>query len=332
MKKLLLFAFILMLFTGCSKQKKYDYTYFDVFDTYSTLTIYSNKPKDEVDKINNQLHLELQNLHKLFDIYNNYENMNNLKTVNDNAGIKPVIVDKKLLDLIEYGKNAYSLTDGNLNIAMGSVLKIWHTCRENANNGNLPSIPSFETLNLASKNTDINSIIIDKNLSTIYISNPNTSIDVGSIAKGYCADYGIEFLKEKGVDIALLNLGGNVKSLNNNLKETFTVGVISPNNSEQFVDKVKISNQSAVSSGNYQRFFEYNDEKYHHIIDPKTLYPANNNKSVTIVSNSSLTADTFSTTLFILPYEQGKELAKKHNLSVIWVDINNKVYKTENLQ
>ena len=105
---------------------------------------------------------------------------------------------------------------------------------------------------------------------------------------------------------------------------------MSPNNTEEYINTVDLSNQSAVSSGNYQRYYEYEGKKYHHIIDNKTLFPANYNKGVTVVTNSSLEGDIYSTALFILPYEEGSKLAKQNNIKALWITYDNKEYETEN--
>lgn len=326
MKKIFYLIFLMSFLCGCSSQK-YNFTYVDVFDTYSTLTIYSSNYKDS-KTISNDLHTELLKLNKLFDIYNNYKDLNNLKTVNDNAGLQPVKVDKNIIELLKAGKEAYYITEGTVNIAMGSVLEIWHNYRENALNNGIFKIPSLNELQEANKHTDINSIIIDEKESTVYIKDKYTSIDVGAIAKGYSADFAANYLKNRGITAALLNLGGNVICINDNKKENWKIGITSPEKPDEYIDKISISNQSAVSSGNYQRYYEYNGKRYHHIIDGTTLYPSISNKGVTVVSDSSLKGDIFSTALFILPYENGAELADKNNIQAMWITSDGNKYKT----
>lgn len=328
MKKIILLAALLFLLCGCGTQK-YTTEYLDIFDTYSTLTIYTNS-NDKFSEISEELHQELLTLNKNFDIYNNYEGINNIKTINDNAGIKPVTVDNETLQLIKKGKEAYTKTNGTVNIALGSVLKIWHNYRENALNNGIAAIPTAQELTEAEKHTDINSIIIDEENSTVFINDSNTSIDVGAIAKGYAADYAAEFLRNKGIDTALLNLGGNVIAINDGDKKSWKTGIISPDNSEEYISTFDLSNKSAVTSGNYQRYYEYEGKKYHHIIDKETLFPADNNKSVTIIADSSLDGDIFSTALFILPYEEGIKLADENNIEAMWITSDDKQYETSN--
>lgn len=326
MKKIILLIGLTLLLCGCGEEK-YTTEYLDVFDTYSTLTIYTND-REKSDEVSKELHNELLSLNKKFDIYNSYEGINNIKTINDNAGIKPVKLDIETLSLIKKGKEAYTKTNGAVNIALGSVLKIWHNYRTDALDNNIYALPLREELEEANKHTDINSIIIDEINSTVYISDKYTSIDVGAIAKGYAADYAAEFLREKGINAALLNLGGNVIALTDKTKENWKTGVMSPDNTEEYIATMDLSNESAVTSGNYQRYYEYDGKKYHHIIDGKTLYPSEYNKEVTVVAKSSLEGDIFSTALFILPYDEGAKLVSENNIKAMWITSDNKEYKT----
>ncbi|MGN1318168.1 MAG: FAD:protein FMN transferase, partial [Lachnospirales bacterium] len=302
MKKFLVLFFMLFL-TGCSLEK-YETYYTDLFDTFSSFTCYTDSQKD-FDDTSDKLYDKLSNLNKNLDIYNNYQGLNNIKTINDNAGISPVKVEKDVLEIIKTGKEAYTLTNGKINIAMGSVLKIWHNYREDAlNNPENAKVPTKEELETANKHTDINSIVIDEENSTVFITDKDTSIDVGALAKGFCCDKAKDFLNENVKGASLLNLGGNIICINDNNKKTFEIGVQDPDNEKDYIEKKSLSDTSAVTSGNYQRYFEVNGEKYHHIIDPETLMPANYNKSVTIFCNDSTKADIFSTYLFMLPYEE----------------------------
>lgn len=326
MKRLLTVFFLLFILSGCSSQK-YETSFLDVFDTFSSLTVYTND-RETFNSASEDLHKELLRLNMLFDIYNDYDNINNIKTINDNAGIKPVKVDREIIELITAGKDAYEKTNGTVNIALGSVLKIWHNYRENALNNGVYAIPSTEELSEANKHTDINSVIVDEENSTVYISDKYTSIDVGAIAKGYSADYAADFLRNNGIDSALINLGGNVIGINGKNKTDWTIGVTSPDSPNEYTDKIIIENESAVSSGNYQRYYEYNGTRYHHIIDGKTLFPAQNNKGITVISSSSLEGDIFSTALFILPYDEGKKLAEENNINALWISTDGNTYKT----
>lgn len=308
--------------TGCS-QTKYDSYYMNIFDTFSTFSCYADN-ETEFNKVNKELEQYLIDLNKKYDIYNDYD-FANIKTINDNAGIKAVKVDSDIIELIKFGKDTYNITDGTVNIAMGSVLEIWHKYRTDAIDNNKVAVPSMEELKKAAEHTDINSIEIDENNSTVFIKDKLTRIDVGAIAKGFSADKAKDFLKSKGVTDALLNLGGNVIGINGENRKSWTTGVQNPDNDSDYITKYDLVNQSAVTSGNYQRYYEYEGKRYHHIIDGKTLMPADNNKSVSIVSDSSALCDALSTAIFILPYNEGVKLAEKNKVKVVWLTKDNEV-------
>ena len=324
MKKIILLLCLLML-TACGK-REYSTKYFDLFDTYTSFQAYCSS-QSEFEEISEGLHSEMARLNKLFDIYNDYEGISNLKTINDNAGISPVKVDEDLYALIKEGINAYNETDGYINIAMGSVLRVWHDYREMAETDpDKAAVPTKAELEEAALHRDINSIVLNEKDKSVYIKDKNTSIDVGAIAKGYAADKARQYLNEKGITAGLLNLGGNVIGLNDKVKPSWKIGVQKPTEgSSEYVYKLDIENEAAVSSGNYQRYYVYEGKVYHHIINKDTLLPADNNKSVTIVSSSSLEGDIYSTYLFILPYEEGIKIAEEKGLNVVWVDNKDKV-------
>ncbi|HAG04636.1 MAG TPA: FAD:protein FMN transferase [Lachnospiraceae bacterium] len=333
-KKYLCVVLSIFFLFGCvgkNDQKtlnKYSAEYFDLFDTYSQFTALCAS-KEEFESLSERLHERLLTLNKEFDIYNEYEGMNNLKTVNDNAGIAPVKVSGDIMELVEFGKEAYTQTNGKINIALGNVLGIWHNYREDALNGVKTAVPTENELKEASKFCDIDSIIIDKSASTIYTDNCNTRIDVGAVAKGFAADKAKEFLENEGVGAALLNLGGNVIAINDENKPTWKIGIENPDLSQNYIDTFDTANSTVVTSGNYQRFYECDGQRYHHIIDPDTLYPADNNIAVTVKGSSSAVSDMLSTAIFILPRKEGEELARKYGYAVLWIEKNGAVVKTK---
>jgi thiamine biosynthesis lipoprotein len=312
---------LLVFLCGCTvKKDKQTAEYFDVLDTYSTVTIY-NEDEGTFENVTKELHEEIRRYDSLFNIYNEYDGINNLKTVNDNAGIQSVAVDEDIINLLKDAKQYYEMTDGRVNVAMGSVLSIWHDYRENAINNNVSALPTDEELQSASKHTDINNIVIDEENSTVYIAEKGESVDVGAVAKGYIADRAKEFLLEKGITSAIISLGGNVVVIGTPPdKPNWVIGVQNPDTENaEFAATVEIASGSAVTSGDYQRYYEYNGKRYCHIIDTKTLYPAEYVHSVTVMTENSEFADAMSTALFTMDYENGKKLADSLNLKCVWV-------------
>lgn len=287
---------------------RYTATFLDVFDTRTDVVGYSTSEEAFTEQVA-LLKEKLEYYHRLYDIYNDYEGINNIKTINDNAGIAPVIVSKDIIDLLVHSKEMYEQTNGQMNVAMGSVLKIWHDYRDaGINNPASASIPPMEDLQEASVYCDIGQIVIDEEESTVYLLDENMSIDVGSIGKGYAVQRVGEYAKEIGMESVLLSVGGNVCAVGSKLDGSdWRVGIQNPDlkSDEAYVRKVDVSDASVVTSGNYQRYYVVDGERYCHIIDSDTLMPADYFASVSIICKDSGRADALSTSVFNMPFEEG---------------------------
>ena len=177
-KQKMFFIFItivgmITLLSGCSQKKepklnRYDAQFFELFDTVTSIVGYT-EDEETFREYANELRDELLVYHQLYDIYHDYEGMANLKTINDNAGIQPVKVDEKIIAMLEEAIEMYEKTDGRMNIAMGSVLSLWHDYREAGSlDADHAAIPSDEELQEAAKHMDIYKIKIDREASTVY--------------------------------------------------------------------------------------------------------------------------------------------------------------------
>lgn len=284
-------------------------TYYQYFDTVTTVKIY-NSNKD-FNKICNSFESNvLKKYNQLFDIYKTYKGISNIKTINDNAGIKKIKIDSELTDFLLCCKKMYQKTNGNVNVCLGPVLKIWHKFR---NEGK--KVPSLNDLKNANRYSSIENLKVNKEKNTAYLAKKGCSIDVGAIAKGYVADKIYSFLLSKIVKNAIVDFGGNIITVGKRTNgENFSVGITNPDNKSENTVTLKCKNGLIIStSGDYERFYEVNGKKYSHIISPKTLFPTEKNKSVTVISKSGYLADTLSTALFILNYKEGLELVNKYN-------------------
>ena len=192
-KKLIIPVLIICLclpcfsFTACQKEmKQYSAHSFDYFDTVTTISGYAES-QAAFDAISADILAELAEYHKLFTIYHRYEGLENLCTINElTEGVhRTVKVDKRIIEMLIYAKEMYRLTDGNVNVAMGSVLSIWHDYRTVGSSDPVAAqLPPMEKLLEAAEHTDINNLVIDENASTVTITDPHMKLDVGAIAKG----------------------------------------------------------------------------------------------------------------------------------------------------
>ena len=329
---------VLMSIVGCQNRMSEPKTksIYGLFDSFVTVSSYTDDDTDTFEGNCAAVSNLLGYYNKLFDIYNEYEDINNLRTVNKNAGKKPVKVDRELIDFIEYAIDICKKCDLEINIAMGSVLKIWHDARVAANENGIPYLPSKKELEDAYVHTEIDSIDVDRENSTIFISDPQTLIDVGAIAKGYAAMKASELLRSRDADGYILNLGGNIIAIGTkNNGDGWITGITNPNreSDERFVARIEICNTSCVTSGDYERYFSFEGKEYHHIIDKDTLEPSTHYRSVTVLCYDSALADALSTALFCMPIEDGKDLIKSfEGVEVIWILPDNSIEETDGIE
>ena len=330
---------IMIILTSCNKNeyKKHSNSFFNTFDTVIDFTAYT-KSEDEFNKYYNIVYEEFGRLHKLYDNFNEYEEIANIKTININAGVAPVKVDKDIIELVKFSLNMSGKYGYETNIAFGPVLEIWHNYREQGIlNPKEAKIPSMEDLERANKITNPEDIIINEEENTIFLKYEGMSLDTGAISKGYAAQKVMDKVKEAGCESAILSAGGNIISLGHPKEEDrdeWGIGIQNPDldNDESLLDIVYGNGIAVVTSGDYQRFFEVGGVKYNHIIDPSTLMPANNFRAVTVIAKDSGIADFFSTTLFILNLEEGQNLIKDLDIEVMWVNNNGEIVVTKGME
>lgn len=306
----------LTVLSGCkAAPKRFSASYTDVFDTVTDFTAYCSS-QEEFDRLSKAAHEELLRLHRIFDIYNTYDGLNNAKSLNDGvSGEYP----KELCEIIGLSKQWYSESDGALNIALGSVLSLWHDCRE------AKVLPDADELKSRSAHCDIDGITVDGR--NIRLSDSMMSIDLGAVAKGYAAQKTAELLESLGAENFALSVGGNVVTRGKKPSGNWEIGIQSPDGG--ILMTLSVSGESIVTSGDYQRFYEVDGVIYHHIIDPKNLWPASLWRSVTVIFEDSSTADALSTALFCLPYEDGAKLLEKYGAEAVWVSKDGEITCSE---
>ena len=295
----------------------YTASFLNLFDTVTTI-VGRARSEEAFQAQAGAIYDELLIYHRLFDIYNDYEGLNNLKTINDLAGVSPVEVDGRIIALLQDCKKYGEITGGRVNAAMGGVLALWHDARSSGMNDPVNArLPDWNALECAAQHRNFDAVIIDEAQSSVYISDPELRLDVGAIAKGWA----VEQVAQAAPDGLLISVGGNVRAVGakDESGAPWVIGIRNPDG-EGYLHTILVTGQSVVTSGDYQRSYMVDGEAYHHIIDPDTLYPAKFWRSVSVVCPDSGLADALSTALFILPLEQGKALLKETDACAMWVD------------
>ena len=316
-------ALALALLTACaavpasaSGPQRYEATWVDVFDTVTTVVGYADSEAGFTQQAD-ALHETLREYHELYDIYNEYDGVNNLKTVNDRAGEAPVEVDARIIDLLVFARELCEATGGKTNAAMGAVTSLWHDARAAAeNDANLEGTPpAADEIAGALGHISFDAVVIDEAASTVFLTDAAQSLDVGAVAKGYALERAAESLSGSW----LVSVGGNVRAVGEKPDgSAWAVGVQDPDGGD-YAAVVEVRDLSVVTSGDYQRYFVSDGVRYHHIIDPETGYPSGQYRSVTIVCRDSGVADALSTALFDMPREDGEALCKAYDAEAMWI-------------
>lgn len=333
-------------FAGCGKTPRSSYTkytdsFYDAFDTLTTVVAYT-KNEEEFKAYYERIKSRFEELHRLYDKYNLYEGINNIKTINDNAGIKPVKVDREITDLLLFARNWAASTGGKFNIALGAVLEIWHQYREEGKDDPLNAkIPAMESLRKAAAHTDISKVIIDEENSTVFLEDKDMSLDVGAVAKGYATELVAKEIMAAGLVSGMISAGGNIRVLGkplDGIRERWGISIHDPDkpvvsDEINYLDVIFVTNKSVVSSGDYERYYVVGDRVLHHLIDPETLMPGDHYRAVTVVTEDSGVADILSTAVFLLPYDESLALVKSiGGVEALWVMKDGEIRVTDGMK
>ena len=331
LKKILALALAAtVLFTGCENRReetkqalenqkmenRHEATSF-AMDTIMTFTVIH----EDGDQIIIDAEQRIRELENLLSI--TLEN-SEVSRLNAAAGKEAIEVSKDTWILLEAGKNLGAGTGGAFDIAISPVVKAWGFTEAEHH------VPTQAELDALLPLTNPDDVVLDK--MTVYLEKEGMAVDLGGIAKGYASDEVASLLKGKGVESAIVSLGGNVFGIGTKPNgEKWEVALANPLDANDYCGLISIEDKAVVTSGGYQRFFEENGKKYHHIIDPATGYPAENGLlSVTIISESGMEADVLSTALFVMGLEDGlKYWQENGGFEAIFVTETGEVVATE---
>ena len=314
--------------SACAKapqKEKYSAYSLDYFDTATTIVGYAYS-QEEFDKVAQEILMQLGEYHKLYSIYHRFEGMENLCTINELVGgqHRTVKVDPRIIDMLLFAKQMYEVTDGMTNVAMGSVLSLWHDYRSlGRDDPTVAALPPTEALQEAALHTDFSNLVIDEQAGTVTLTDPEMTLDVGAVAKGYAIERIALALEEQGVTGYVINVGGNVRTIGAKADGTpWNVGLEDSENGD-YLCYLQLNGQSVVTSGSYQRFYIVDGQRYHHIIHPDTLMPSEGYVSVSVVCVDSGLGDALSTALFCMTPEQGLTLVESlEGVEALWVHMD----------
>jgi thiamine biosynthesis lipoprotein len=252
-------------------------------------------------------------------IFSNYDSSSELSKINASAGLLPYKMSRAMLDLVQKSQYAYIQSKGAYDISIGPLSSLWRNARK------AKLFPEASTVLATKKLVGLNQVKINKRLGTIFLPNANMQLDFGGIAKGYIAQWVINFLKANGIQQALVDAGGDIVMSGPPLNQKgWLIGVNLPETTDQLLNKkLQLSNCSVATSGDVYQFIEYKGVKYSHIINPLTGYGVTNLRNVTIVAKTGATADWLATACSILPIKEAKQLAISHQAALLITTLKN---------
>lgn len=292
---ILFFSFIgYVLVNERKKEQAYEKKIY-YMDTYIYIKLYTENEKQALDAFEgvNRLY---KKYHELSDRYHGYPGLKNIYYIHHNEEKSEYLtIDERLYDMIELSLLWTEKSDGLFDIRIGNLIDTWREYKEEE------KLPSSEVLNQVSTDEVI--------LKDGKILNNHPNLDLGGVAKGYATKEVGKYLESIGIDKYIINAGGNVLVGKHYDSDAYKIGIEDPTSKDAGIFmKVKAEKKAVVTSGGYERFYEIDGKKYHHILNPKTKYPADQVLSVTVITSDSALADILSTLLFVMDLEDGLSL------------------------
>lgn len=306
---LVVLAIVLTAFFQKSRLKQYDETFF-AMDTIISIR-FSASDRAPMEECRSLVE-ELENL------FSRTDHDSEISRLNREGTARITELSEDTVKLIRQSFDISRNTGGAFDCTLGQFTQLWDFTAQT------PQIPAPQSLTEAKKHTGYENLQINENQMTLL---SGVQLDLGGIAKGYAADKVKQLLCDQGIQDGLISLGGNVYAMGTNASKPWKIGISDPENTQDTIGYVLLSECSAVTSGDYQRYFELDGKKYHHILDPDTGIPVENElSSVTVLDGNSAKADGYSTALFVMGLEKGMQFAEDHELSAVFVTKDNRIY------
>jgi thiamine biosynthesis lipoprotein len=322
MGKLLLWSSAVLFCNTISAQQSFKQT-MNLMGCRFDITVVAN---DEASG-NHYIELAVQEIKRIEMMISSWDSDSQTSAINENAGVRPVQVDKELFDLIGRAIKISELTSGAFDISYASMDRIWKY------DGSMTDLPSKEEIHQSVEKVGYQNIILDKENTTVFLKLKGMRIGFGAIGKGYAADKARALLESKGVKAGIINASGDLNAwgLQPNGKD-WMVAITNPLNKAKAFAWLPVVNSAVVTSGNYEKFVLLNGVRYSHIIDPRTGYPAKGLVSVSIFTQSAELADALATAIFVMGEEVGLDFINQlKGVDCIVVDENNKVHTSDGI-
>ena len=274
------------------------------------------------------LDLAIKEISRIEKLISSWDKSSQTAQINLNAGIKPIKVDKELFDLISRSLKVSRLSQGAFDISYASLDKVWYFDKE------MLKIPSEEEIKKSVLKVGFGDIVLNKKNQTIFLKNKGMKIGFGAIGKGYAADMAKLILLKNNVKSGIINASGDLTAWGGKPSgEDWMVAIVNPLNKDKIFSWLPIKNKAVVTSGNYEKFINFNGKLYSHIIDPRTGYPSEGILSVTIFAEKAELADALATSVYVLGEEIGMNLINQlKGIDCIIVNDKNKIIKSKNIE
>ena len=245
-------------------------------------------------------------IHRLEQILSTWIPESELSQINAAAGQRAVTASPETIELLEHSLEMARLTEGGFNIAVGPAVEAWNVSRERR-------IPTHEELDATRPLMDLSAIQIDREAGTVYLARSGMQVDIGGIGKGYAADFAARVMREAGASAGVVAISGDMKTFGRLPDgQRFMFGIQHPRKENGItIGQLELENEAVSTAGDYQRYFEKDGIRYHHILDPQTLQPARLSQSVTVVAKTGVRADGLDTGIFVMGPEKGMALIER---------------------
>ena len=316
---------ISIIFSGCkAKNKKPIVRSNFILGTTVDIILYDSKDSKIIDDVFDRL----RDIEDKMTI--NAENTSEIIRLNEASGMRDVEISPDTFYVLEKGLYYSELSEGKFDITIGTIVKLWNIGTEYA------AIPNTDDLKNAMELVNYKKLHLDEKKNKARLDVKGMKVDLGAIAKGYAADEAAAILKKQGIKSAIINLGGNILTIGRNPNgEPFKIGVQDPfDHRGDYLGILSVENKTVVTSGIYEKFFESGGKQYHHILDPETGFPAENELAgVSIITDISIDGDGLSTTIFLFGLEKGLEFVNNEpNVEAVFITKSKKIYLSEGIK